>query len=148
MRIQTVFLLFLLAVPLHAQGVFVKEMPDGFHLSVKHALKQRKIRVVDSVENATLVVDGYGRLASEIRNRDNNPGTSLGILIFGKFECDSMLEFTKPNGEQVYRKKTGGSLFATTQKSVEGCAKWLVGKFYKRMKKKNKPLLASITKED
>ncbi len=141
MRLFVVFLVFLLQLPLHAQGVFVKEMPDGFHLSVKHALKQRSVRVVESVENATLIVDGYGRIVSA---QYNDPTADL---LFGKFECDSMLEFMKLDGKEVYRKKTGGILSTPKVKNVDGCAKWLVGKFYKRMKKKNKSLFDSITKE-
>jgi hypothetical protein len=146
MRLFVVFLVFLLQLPLHAQGVFVKEMPDGFHLSVKHALVQADILVAKSVEDATLIVTGYGRLtprfASEPQGWD-----ALSSVVNGKFECAAMLEFTTKDGDVVWRKSTGGFWTNPAVKKLDSCANILVWKFWKRMKKKNKDLFVVISKE-
>lgn len=146
MRLLVVVLVFLLQLPLHAQGVFVKEMPDGFHLSVKHALVKADLLVAESIENATLIVTGYGRLtprfASEPQGWD-----ALSSVTSGRFKCASMLEFTTKDGIVVWRKSTGGFLFDPTVKKLDSCASALVFKFWRGMKKKHKDLFVVISKE-
>ena len=133
MKKLSVFFVFLLVVPLHAQGVFVKEMPDGFHLNVKHALVNKDILVAKSIKDATLIVDGYGRLTRE-RWR------------FGKFKCTSVLEFTTKDGDVVWR-QSKSSYYLWDLNALDSCAYSLVWNFVRKMEKKDALLLISITKE-
>ncbi len=111
------------------------------HYAVKLALKESSFIVVRSMEDATLIVDGY---LFYVLRMGTNPKTGEFGVAWG---CDMLFEFRKPDGRIIYQIETTGFLPSPKIDNVLDCAKWVVDEFHKELKKKHKDLFVVISKE-